>query len=315
MLKRTILSLLFCLSMAGAVQAVEVPMNISVSVGWRYDNITTKISSQIPKGTTIAYNTIKGKELKIWEGGIQGYLPFAECFCNCDCWWLNVFYLKGYGFWGNIYDGEYHELNHNLFPPNFIVSKGDASKGNTYDYNVALGWLYSVNDCSGIAPIVGYAWDRVRFKTSHVKTEGIEDHVLNGLKYTSRFIGPWAGVEAYYVKSNLRLNLGYEYHWSHWNGKYDLRGPDVFGGAYSDHRKAHEGQGNVLYANGSWFCCDCWEIMLGFKYRNFRATHGSEKPDAAGGFAAIGLPETEYDRINHTAWHSYEITFDITYVF
>jgi hypothetical protein len=184
----------------------------------------------------------------------------------------------------------------------------------TRDYSIGLGYSLSCWDYFSISPAVGYSYDYQKFKLHHATFNGAPDPVLEGLKYENRWQGPWVGCEAQFAMQCMDFSLGYEYHWSHWHANWELKGADVAAGAFSDKRKSHQANGNVVYLDSAYSFCDCWDVGVGLKYQFWRATHGRELP-RGGSFAEIGLSPTEKDKVPKATWYSYQVQLSVGHNF
>lgn len=289
-------SLLFFFIVVFAVadcQALEWGGSLDVTTGFRRDEIRTVIDSFSPPGTLISEDDLKAKNLHIWEVGVKG----RGSVCN--------WFIKGFANWGRVYHGDYIE---SVSVPGLgdFVTKAHIHEGDTRDYSIGLGYAYCLDNCFGIGPVAGWSYDYMRVKMHHATINGIPDPVLNGLNYKTTWQGPWLGVEALISLYCINLDLGYEYHWSHWHGKWLLAGPDIIGGAFSDRRKAHRASGNVFFIDANYEFCQCYELGLELKYQYWRAKKGHETP-LAGSFSAVGFPADEVDKVKKSTWQPFEV--------
>lgn len=277
--------------------------DINVSAGYRNDRIETTIKAFDPPGTLINVDKLKGKDINIFEVGINGRVTY------CD-----QAFIRGYANFGWVCDGRYTETSG--FPLIFSsVTKGKIHSGHTRDYSIGVGYLFSCWNCFKIGPAVGYSYDFQKIKLgNNVTTNGEPSPTLNHLSYDMKWQGPWLGAEAQFCVQCVQVNVGYEYHWSDWRANWTLAGPDVIDIAFSDKRRSNNAHGNVVFLEGNYVFCSCWTVGLGFKYQQWTVRRGCEKP-RAGSFAAIGLSPTEHDKVTHVCWRSAQVHVSLGYLF
>jgi hypothetical protein len=280
--------------------SVESDSYLDFASGYRYDEIRTALTENEIGGALLP-NEIRAKNLSIYQVGLKG--TWKTC---------SGFYLRGYADYGWIIGRSHY---HETFLLDAIPSEtiADIHRGQVADVLGGVGYLFSWSDCWGIGPVVGWSYDYQRIKMSHPELNGLPDPALDGLKYTNRWQGPWIGVDFVVNMCDFEIDAGYEYHWSSWSAGYDLAGPDVFGGSFSDRRHSHDAHGQVVYLDGRWDLCDCWNIGIGLKYQFWRAVNGDVVP-RTGTFADIGIPITSAS-VNLAQWTSLSATFDIGYNF
>ncbi len=296
--------------------------NLSLSLGWRRDDIKTSVDSEIPPAAPFFRDTLNAKRLDVWEVGGQLHLtiPHFDCCCCDDWWWLDRFYVRGSAYRGWISNGKYTESFTNLNRGRTTHETAKIHKGRTVDGTVGLGFLYPVCENFAVGPVGGWSYDQVRFSLKDAKFRGIDDPVLDGLTYTSTWRGPWVGADLAYNWCvcdcwNIRLEGGYEYHWANWRGTWKLKGPDITPCiAFSDHRHSDDAWGQVGYINAWWNLCDCWDVGLGVKYQYWKSKRGGVHPDE-GTFASQGCRRNQEARIKDNIWRSLGVTFDIGYTF
>lgn len=299
---KRLVHIIFLLVMTTATGAqAECDGFLDLTNGYRHDKVTAKINAYDPPGTLVDIDDLKAKNMDIYQLGLKGKWACCDCFMR----------IEGEYGWGS--DGKYTETS---TIPNVgsIHSESGIHKVRVKDFSVAGGYLCPLFECFSIGPVAGWSYHSQRFKLkNNAHTDGIADPILNGLKYSNRWQGPWAGVDLAFYACEFTFNAGYEYHWAHWHADWTLDGPDV-SGAFSDRRKSTHAHGQVVYLDARWNYCSCWNIGLGLKFQEWRAIRGREKPQA-GSFAAVGLSNTEVDKVKHATWCSFAITADIGYTF
>jgi hypothetical protein len=312
-----------------ALEAFHPVSDVSLTTGWRRDEIKT--STDFGFGHT----DFKLKGLDTWEFGIRGQYAFTG-FCGCEESWLDDLYIKGSAVWGWGQNGKFHFGNNDSYSSDSYSGFDSfdyrgafdsihAHKTRTYDYDIGLGWLYAI-DCNwGIGPTVGYAWNRL---TTHPKNRGSSSDSYSysdsfdysdsysgndRAGYSTKWHGPWLGLELAYEDCSWHFDLGYEFHWAKSKSKYGN-----FGGSNS-HKSRY---GNVLYADAWYDLCDGWEIGLGFKYRSFQSGH--KHHNRSGSYSSYSDSEffaSDYSYSSggfgssRTKWDSWGFTLDLGYRF
>lgn len=270
----------------------------AITGGYRNDKITTNVDISDLDNNLIFEDNIEGNSIDIYLIGLKGHLLL------CDKW-----LIKGFANTGEVYGGKYTEFT-GLTDEDSVTSTGKISKGHTYDTSVGLGYLFSCRDCFQIGPIAGYAYSYETIKMPKIKTDGIADSTLSGLHYDMRWQGPWLGFDAIYSFRCFNIDIGYEYHWSHWNAEWTLKGAKVQEDAFSDRRKSDNAHGNVVFIDGTYNYCKCWTVGLGFKYLNYSASDGSLVPQSKN---LVSLDEI--DTVPKATWRSYQVQASIGYNF
>lgn len=285
---------------------------IGITGGYRNDKIETRIDAYDPPENFLLSDNLFAKNISVFEVGAIAKMSL----CNS---WL----IRGYADYGWITNGNYKEISEATgFSDN--LSKGKIDKGHTHDYSIGLGYLLPLDPylrclfpCFphfSIGPIGGYSFHTQKIIMEKIFTEGIEDPILSNLEYRMRWNSPWAGADIVIDTNCFKLHFGYEYHWCHWHAKWLLDGPDVIGGAYSDKREATHGHANVFFIDSTYAFSPCGEFFLSFKYQHWNANDGIEVP-LAGSFSAVGLNNSEVDKVPKALWESYEVKVGLAWTF
>lgn len=297
------------IAMACPLNAVEPPTTFDIVGGYRDDRITTKIIAHSEPGVILLKDKLKAKSVTMYQAGAKGQIGL------CDYWFLKAY---GYYSWGN--HGRYHDKQ--TFP-DLTTSESEANihQSRARDFQIGGGYLYPVDGCWGcwgLGPVGGWAYNDQRIKINHATTDGFPDPLLDGLRYTTRWSGPWLGVDAVYRCCDFLVYGGFEYHWAYWHGSWDLDGPDVPGVVFSDRRRCRLGHGYVLYLDAEWEFCAGWHVGAGLKWQTWEARNGREHPKV-GDFEdfgeALGLTSTEFDKVKNTRWMSLQATAVVGYGF
>lgn len=323
------------------MQALEWEGSAEIFGAHRKDRITTLIKAFDPPDVFILSDNLVAKNIHVIEGGLRGKVGLC-----------NGVFLKGFGSLGKIDHGLYAESVRD-FGDDKVMSRAVIHHGNVHDWSVGLGYQYDFNACVRAGISAGWAYDAQSIRMSHgffkvpvqktlpaqtpnssaqgkkasgkKKTPSAKEEVitvyeqepnpvLNGLRYKTRWDGPWAGVETRVFLPYVTVDLGYEYHWVHWRAAWNLHGADVIDGAFSDRRKSNHSWGNIGFINVTYNFFDCWTVAIGGRYQYYRATDGHAKPKA-GSFAAVGLNDTEVDKVSKATWQSMAMQLFVGYNF
>lgn len=304
---------------SGNLLALEIggESELSFSGGWRQDHFRSFDTDNIDPATDL----VRGSSLNIWQIGVQGWM--SPCFSECDPW-LNNFFARGSAYWGWVDDGVY--LHKATTGPGGVatIDRGDVSHGHTWDYNIGGGYLFGCGNGFKIGPTGGYASNKLTFKGENVvgvidtpDTSTVIDPLAyfdEGVLISSKWQGPWAGVDAFWECGAWNIYASYEYHWARFNGGYHSPSTDLTDDShYSDVTKGRNGYGHTGYLGAHYSFCDCWLAGVGVKYQYFHVK-GNLYPTAAGGFPAVGGPATEVDYDSNT-WNSVSVLVDLGYSF
>lgn len=291
--------------------------------GYRRDEVTSIIDdiasngdgSSSSNGTLISTDHLKGKDISMYQIGLKGKWTF----CNV------LLYLDGDYAWSN--SGKYNET---------LTSPGDLNldtraclhKCEARDFVIGTGYLFWPLDwCDigptnlvGFGPTVGWSYHRLSFKTRNPHTNDFANPIIDHLKYINSWQGPWVGADFVFQYCQFSLNVSYEYHWACWSAKWDLDNSSSCHSrsrhhnhhfVSSDRRKSNDGHGNVVYLDAMWNFCYYWNVGLGLKYQDFKASHGHVCADESSSVALGGIKS----ELQHASWRSYAITFNIGYTF
>jgi hypothetical protein len=276
--------------------------DVAVIAGYRNDHTETVIDSYDPPGTPIHTDVVKGKDLNIYEVGVEG--NFLLC---------RSLFITGFAKLGTVTHGSYLETASTSTRSS--LAKAKIHQGYTKDLSLGGGWLLPCFCLFKIGPMAGYSYDYQQIKMHRTTINGTVIPLLDDLRYEMRWQGPWVGFASNFsLPYCVDITGGYEYHWGHWHANWLLDGPDVSGQAFSDKRHSKHAYGNVVFLKGLYTPLPCWDISIGVKYQYWKATHGREIP-RAGSFAAVGLNSTEVDKVKKVLWSSIEVELGLAYQF
>lgn len=339
MFRKFLLPLFGILGATALLQAAQPQSDFRLSAGWRSDQIKTFIvASGTPTGETqfreLFSDNLQVRDIRIAQIGLQGQLAVPNCCCDLSTWWLSQFYVKGYGYWGHVYNGRYSAFDKKI--PDVVANRtgnlGDVHGGKSRNYNLGIGWVYPATEDWGLGFSGGYQYDRLDVKVKNMLNVAActIDTVPNpdtcsatafnslqeGLNYKTKWKGPWVGANVIFATCNYCFDLGYEYHMIRWNARFQLSGADLAGttcSGFSDKRSGRRGHGNVIYAEAGTYFVECLEVVLGAKYTSFSIA-GRQEP-ANNTFAGLGCPADEIAKVRHNKWRSFQVTLDIGYQF
>ncbi len=305
-----------------SLEAFHPVSDVSLTGGWRRDEVKTTFDN-----FGFGNNELKLKDVNTWEFGLRGQYAFTG-FCGCEESWLDDFYVKGSAVWGWGNNGKFTNGNDSSgYGYDYGYGNGfghiDAKNTRTYDYDIGFGWLYAI-DCNwGIGPTVGYAWNRLtthqKFNSSGYSSDlygyGYDSYSGDKLEYSTKWYGPWLGLEVDYEDCEWHFDLGYEFHWARNHTKLG-----DFSGKSNDSR-----YGNVVYLDAYYDLCDGWEVGVGFKWKSFQSgRHGDNGSGSSSYFASGSDYGYDYEFVDSgsssgrggkTRWTSWGFTVDLGYRF
>lgn len=294
-----------------------IQSELSFSGGWRQDHLRSFTTNNIDTSTDL----IKGSHLQIWQIGVQGWV--SPCLSSCEPW-LNNFFARGSAYWGWVNNGIFlHQTEPSSAGP-VTFDRGDVSHGHSWDYTVGGGYMIGCGCGLKIGPTGGYSSSKLTFKAENVI--GVIDTLntstaINPLAYydenvliSSKWQGPWVGVDAVWENKGWDFYGSYEYHWTKFSGSYHSPSADLADNIhFSDRRTGKNGFGHTGYLGAHYRFCDGLFAGLGVKYQYFRA-RGHLTPTAIGGFPAVGGTADQVDSVT-TTWSSVSVIADLGFAF
>jgi len=289
--------------------AFELSNEINFLTGWRTDKVhVNQQVYDIKGGENIQTRRDHARDLNTWQFGFRGVfaIPNLHDQCYCDGYVdPNNLYVRASAMWGWGTGGKYAHI--------FSISDigrrcAKARNVNTQDYDVALGWFIPVTCNIGGAPVVGWNYDNVEFTGRHFSSNYAD---ANGTKVSSKYVGPYVGVDLAWNQCDWLVAAGYEFHWvTCWRSNYKVPGDYLDTLNYqTNYRRAHCGTGDVAHADIIYSWCQ-WDMGLNFKYRYFKSKHGRNKipsfREAAGG----NLHAPNYSKTSGN-WWNYELNLVI----
>ncbi len=262
MQKWMMLSAMLCLLLGTSAQAntwsndccssCHFQSALDFDVGYRWDKLghlmviwdeTTEFTDAVPVLT---------RHINSVQVGLSGI--WAPC---CTDW-----YLRAEGHYSSVVGGKHGSL--------YIVRdfRGDIKNGHMWDFNAAVGYLFDINCCWGVAPVVGWSYDRFDQKIDLLP----DPHAFSvpvDIRTKNRFQGPFIGFDTLVcLNPCTQLIVGYELHWAEWRGSNTFN-PELL---HNDNKKHNNFWGNVFKVEGIYAFTRCWNLGLELKYQNWKAS-------------------------------------------
>lgn len=293
-----------CMVSSAAFLSANIDNELSLSLGWRNDEIRTKHHHHGRK--------VRISNANLWQIGAQAWLGMPDCWCGCGTEWLSNLYVRGYGYYGWYSDGRFHGHHNNgsRSDDNSSSSRNHHRLNNSWavDYSVGVGYLFPIGCDFSIGPVGGYAYDQQHFKARrhhhhrHSSSSSLSSSSSSSRSSSSsfdddhrhfsaktRWDGGWVGVDALYNWCDWNFAFGYEYHFANFHG-HSRDGSNANDENSSSSRRRHHhnkrGWGNVAWIDARWNLCDCWDIIGGFKYQDYQSK-------------------------KHNRWQAYGLTLDL----
>lgn len=311
------------MAMVGQVSA-ELKNSIEFGGGWRRDDIKISNSAYNFNGGTLTDQEINdARNIDLGVFTIRGITVLPECLnqpidpCCNSFFNLNNLYARWSLAWGWGGDGKFKETDRQFVDGVQIfevIDNGKAQRARSADYDIALGYLIPVGCDFGIAPVVGFNYDRTAYSIRKLVSEFelFDASQLNGTRITSKWESPYLGVDLGYKFCDIGIAAGYEYHWiTKYRGTLRVGGRywDTVDGFTAENRYGDKGWGHVVRLDLNYNLCG-WDLGLNFKYRLFRLTGGIDTQPMAGS-DAVRLPFDEVNYDSHAAMKARQRSYEI----
>lgn len=195
--------------------ALECPFDVAISGGWRRDDLKTlEIEPSMPRDFVNTH--IDANQMDVWQYGIKARSTLAGMLFYQEGFALEHVYLRGSAYQGWIKTGHLHNFE--------LLQSGSSSSGKlafihdgrTLDADIAVGVTLLPADCwITLAPVGGYSFNKQKVVVHPTKRERIT--------YTTKWKGPFAGVDLAFDFCYFRLRAGYEYHWGYWSNDTEFK--------------------------------------------------------------------------------------------
>lgn len=272
---------------------------LNLSNGYRNDTLQRTNTLKFAPYRVDQTDHIKINNINLWQIGLDGRLMLPK-----------NFYLTGFALWGL---GGGGKLNEQIVSRNFSykqTGKAQVHQARTHDYQIGLGYLFDWN-CWNLGISSGYAYDKQRVKINRGAID-LRNAPIYWKKYetTTTWKGPWVGGELFYNRCAWRCSLGYEHHFAHYDARHCIPPyPLAVQQGLSSRTKSSHAHGNIVFLDGRYRFCGCWQIGAFFKYQNWRAGQGC--------LTSNYFPLNGYSPHSSATgqWTSYSINLDIGYAF
>lgn len=242
--------------------------------GYRVDKIQTNAKRFDDFLGIRVNNKLEFKSLDIWEVGFRGRVIYS-----------GSWFFEGSAIAGSICEGRYHESTNPICGscPS-INTQSHVKNGDTHDYSIGLGYLFSCSECK-IGPKVGWSWDDHFIRLGNAYTDFLcdslcpsscPDELLSDLSYRDCWQGPWIGLEGSCEWKGFHYELSYEYHIARWNSTWSLRGSDYYTGINGRKGNSNNGFGNVVSFGVRYPFCDNFGVGFDVKYQYWKINEGSD---------------------------------------
>lgn len=177
--------------------------------------------------------------------------------------------------------------------------------GRTLDADIAFGFAIPFSPNLNWGPVGGYAFNKQKIDI---------DHGHFSWEVTTKWKGPWAGVDFALDLCCVRMRAGYEYHWVEWEGFFRIhqhgrrchRGKTL----YSDKRQTYAAWGQVGFVELRYLITDGFDLGLSFSYKYFQARKGQIVSDGA------SLSSSSSSRLRiASSWRSFGVRTELVYRF
>lgn len=300
-----------------AAAAIQVPSQADANIAggyldvvnsYRNDKISVRLDTFDPNKTLLEQNNIDLRNISTYQLGAKGQLVACNLFA------------RGEAYWGWSDNGHYRE-NSTSWNGSPCKSRARLHKGRTRDYTVGGGYYLPTCGLFNVGPSGGWSYQHLQVTVNRARYNGYPDDLLNGLKFSNTWQGPWAGADAQMNFCGYELRGGYSYHWATWKGtwhqkpnKCDWQGTEHLG--FTEKCKSSNARGQVAYIDVLWSMCPCIELGLGFKWQRWESHNGKEKHDKSD--CLIGYSDEiwkPFDKVKNATWESYTVSLDIGVVF
>lgn len=338
MIKKIACTLLVASSLQAAFDEPIFPFDCAISGGWRADNLNLTESARSSHGHTLWNDKIDAQGLNVWQWGVKARTTLAAWTFYQHSFFLDNFYFRGSAYRGWINGGTFREgpLSHFVsssswsFPSSSSssssrpVSSSSSSSsswssswsssglerqtvrhGCTIDADIAAGFNFPVCWWFDFAPVFGYSFDKQKIDLRDVNIR--QD-------YTSKWKGPFVGVDLASEVCYFRFRGGYEYHWGEWCGAFDIKAKkrkhQIHFHPYHDKRNATAIHGHVAWLDLRVAWTDQADLGLGLKYQYFHAPKGRiTQRDRQFLGSSGGI------RLSDISWRSFGVMGEIVYRF
>ncbi len=267
--------------------------------GYRWDRVSEFVETFGGDPFTAGSESLRYENISSAQFGAKGALSFGN------------FYIRGRGHYGVLTDGIY----------NIQVTIAEV-RGYTWDAAGAVGYLLSCNDCLGMAPVVGYSYDKLRFQLVNLVSDSI--NLIPGVgpanknhhqKEDIRFYGPLIGIDFFFSSCNWAFTAGYEYIFGRIKDRiFNIADNAVLASEFlgPDHFRSRNARGQSFRLDGLYALSCGWTWGFGLKYSIWDQRTRTTLTEGTNLEEFDGNPNN-YEADTH--WHSVIATFNVGYTF
>jgi|GEM_PF-4471787 len=279
------------------------PFDCAISGGWRRDNLASGETALSSAGSALWSDSLRAKGLNVWQYGIKARTTLSGLSFYQRSYFLDNAYFRGSAYRGTIKGGTFREgpLSHFVSSSSFtypssgssvssISSSSSSSSsfssssssfssselerqsihhGSTLDADIGFGFNFPVFWWFNFAPVAGYSFNKQKVRMH-------EDHIREA--YTTKWKGPFAGVDISSEFCTFRFRGGYEFHWGEWHGFMEIkphkRAHHLYFHPYRDRRNANGIQGHVGWLDLRYAWTEQFDLGVGIKYSFFQVARG-----------------------------------------
>lgn len=277
------------------IKAGILGLDLELSNGLRQDSFSAFVSTFNPPsssnsdkgvGTLVATDSIKISGMTFYQIGLKGrWTP-----CN----WIARF-EGSYG-WSEL--GNYHDTV-TTASGSTSVFKAKVHKGKAEDFIGGVGYLFPLAPFLSAGVVGGWSYHHQSFEGRSIKRNEVMSPSTE-IRYSNRWEGPWAGIEAALNLLQFVFHAGYEYHWTNATWK---------AGNLSSSKSFSERSGpraETLFCDGRWHFFPCLNMGGGFRMQRWKANHGISKQQTS------TIPfQNQIVKTKYVDWNTYIVTFDI----
>ena len=312
MAKRTSLLLLIlsvaCLWCIQPVESAEIRTDVSLSTGYRVDDLSWNIAGNVRGGNPNVLSELTWSDLETLQATVSGRALVNE--------WLYLRGSLGYGwtFSGNNLDSDFLGSDRTQ---EYSRSSNSADGGRVLDGAIGVGYQFSfLSGRFGLSPLLGYSYSTqnltVKDGVQVIATTGTTPAAgpIQGLDstYDTSWLGPWLGIDlSFKVTEKVTFFGSIEYHWATFDAEGNLNLRNDLAHPKSFEHDA-DGKGFLITLGTEYLLNGPWSLNMTFSYQKWSADPGLDRLYYANG----SIAET---RLNEVDWDSYALMLGLVYRF
>lgn len=288
-------------------QAADIKTDISLSTGYRVDDLNWSIAGNISGGHPNVLSELTWSDLQLLQVAVGGRALVNE--------WLYARGSFGYGraFSGDTLDCDFRGNDRTQEDSR---SAGRADGSTVLDAAIGLGVRFSfLSGRFKLSPLLGYSYsaqaltlkDGVQIIATAVTPPAGPIRGLDS-SYDASWLGPWLGIDlSFEMSERLSLFGSFEVHWATFDaeGNWNLRNEWAHPTSFEHDADA---KGMLIALGADYVLTGPWSLDLAFSYQKWSTDPGLDRLYYANGSVA----ET---RLNEVSWHSYALMLGLVYRF